>query len=135
MDVIPVVDLIGGQVVHARKGNRDAYRPIVSPLSRTSDPVDVVGGLLCLHPFTTLYVADLNSILRRGDNCGTLWRLRAAFPALRLWIDNGADDPTALAAILDRDLGVPVLGSESQTRRRADRSPSWIGRSVARLSQ
>jgi phosphoribosylformimino-5-aminoimidazole carboxamide ribotide isomerase len=59
-------------------------------------------------------VADLDSILRRGDNCRTLRRLRTAFPALRLWIDNGVDDPTALAAILDGDLGVPVLGSESQ---------------------
>ena len=114
MEVIPVVDLVAGQVVHARRGDRDAYRPIVSPLSPTSDPVDVAGGLLSLHPFTTLYVADLDSILRRGDNFGTLRRLRTAFPALRLWIDNGADDPTALAAILDRDLGVPVLGSESQ---------------------
>lgn len=114
MLVIPVVDLVGGQVVHARAGDRDAYRPIVSPLSRTSDPVDVVGELLTLHPFTTLYVADLNSILRRGDNCGTLRRLRKAFPALRLWIDNGAGDWTALAAILDGNLGIPVIGSESQ---------------------
>ncbi len=114
MLVIPVVDLVGGEVVHARTGDRDAYRPIVSPLSRTSDPVDVVGGLLTLHPFTTLYVADLDSILRRGDNCGTVRRLRAAFPALRLWIDNGAEDSPALAAILDGDLGAPVIGSESQ---------------------
>ena len=114
MLVIPVVDLVGGQVVHARTGERDAYRPIVSPLSRTSDPVDVVGGLLTLHPFTTLYVADLDSILRRGDNGGTLRRLRTAFPALRLWIDNGAEDLPALAAILDGDLGVPIVGSESQ---------------------
>jgi phosphoribosylformimino-5-aminoimidazole carboxamide ribotide isomerase len=114
MIVIPVVDLVGGQVVHARKGNRDAYRPIVSPLSPTSDPVDVVGGLLALHPFTTLYVADLDSILGRGDNRGALRRLRTAFPALQLWIDNGAHDSTALAALLDEDLGVPVVGSESQ---------------------
>ncbi len=70
--------------------------------------------LLSLHSFATLYVADLNSILRRGDNCGTLRRLRTAFPALRLWIDNGAHNSTALAAVLDGDLGVPVVGSEFQ---------------------
>ncbi|MGO9759532.1 MAG: HisA/HisF-related TIM barrel protein [Roseiarcus sp.] len=128
MVVIPVIDLVEGQVVHARRGDRDAYRPMVSPLSRTSDPVDVVGGLLSLHAFTTLYVADLDSILQRGDNCGTLQRLHAAFPALRLWIDNGANDSTALAAVLDRDFGVPVVGSESQhdgaliaAHRRSDR--------------
>ncbi len=114
MEVIPVVDLVGGRVVHARKGNRETYRPIVTPLSPTSDPVEVVGGLLGLHPFAALYVADLDAILRRGDNGATLRRLRAAFPALRLWIDNGAEDASALAAILDGDLGVPVLGSESQ---------------------
>ena len=114
MDVIPVVDLLGGRVVHARKGDRDAYRPIVTPLARTSDAVDIVGGLLGLHAFAALYVADLDAILRRGDNVASLRRLRAAFPALRLWIDNGAADATALAAILDAGLGVPVLGSESQ---------------------
>jgi phosphoribosylformimino-5-aminoimidazole carboxamide ribotide isomerase len=114
MHVVPVVDLLGGQVVHARKGDRDAYRPIVTPLARTSDALDVVGGLLGLHPFATLYVADLDAILRRGDNIAALRRVRAAFPALRLWIDNGAADATALAAILDAGLGVPVLGSESQ---------------------
>ncbi len=114
MDVIPVVDLLGGEVVHARMGDRDAYRPIVTPLAPTSDPVDVVGGLLALHPFSAFYAADLDAILRRGDNLGTLVRLRAAFPALTLWIDNGAADEAALAAILDRDLGVAVIGSESQ---------------------
>jgi phosphoribosylformimino-5-aminoimidazole carboxamide ribotide isomerase len=114
MDIIPVVDLLGGQVVHARRGERDSYRPIVTPLSRTCDPVDVVGGLLSLYPFPALYAADLDAILRRGDNLSTLSRLRAAFPALRLWIDNGAADAKALAAIFDLDLGVPVLGSESQ---------------------
>lgn len=114
MDVIPVIDFLGGQVVHARKGDRDAYRPIVTPLARTSDAVDVVAGLLGLHPFATLYVADLDAILRRGDNFAALRRLRAAFPALRLWIDNGAADATACAAILDAGLGAPVLGSESQ---------------------
>ena len=114
MNVIPVVDLLGGQVVHARGGERDAYRPIVTPLSRTSDPVDIVGGLLGLYPFATLYAADLDAILGRGDNLSTLRRLRATFPALRLWIDNGAADSKALAAIFDLNLGVPVLGSESQ---------------------
>ena len=114
MDVIPVIDLLGGQVVHAKRGDRGAYRPIVTPLSRTSDPVDVVNGLLTLHPFAALYAADLDAILGRGENFAALRNLRWAFPTLRLWIDNGAADENALTAILEPDLGVPVLGSESQ---------------------
>ena len=112
MQVIPVVDLIQGLVVRAKMGDRDAYRPLVTPLAKTSDPVDVVAGLLSLFPFQILYIADLDAIRARGHNLAALARLRAAFPALRLWIDNGSADASALAATAV--YGDPVLGSESQ---------------------
>ena len=35
---------------------------------------------------------------------------------MRLWVDDGAADAESLEAILDGDLGMPVLGSESQER-------------------
>src|SRR5262249_29491212 len=108
MHVVPVLDLMGGAVVRARMGARDAYRPIEPPLSPTSDPVDVAQGLLSVYPFSTLYVADLDAILRRGDNFAALRRIRAAAPALRLWIDNGAADEAGLEAILGPGLGAPV---------------------------
>jgi len=114
MQVIPVLDLMGGAVVRARMGARDAYRQIETTLSPTSDPVDVVQGLLSVHPFSTLYVADLDAILRRGDNFPAPRRIRAARPALDLWIDNGAADEVGLQAILAPGLGAPVIGAESQ---------------------
>ena len=112
MQVIPVVDLIGGQVVRAKMGDRDAYRPIETPLSATADPVDVARGLLGLAAFPMLYVADLDAIRGRGDNFASLARLRLAFPGLELWIDNGAADEAGVAAAAA--YGAPVLGSESQ---------------------
>jgi phosphoribosylformimino-5-aminoimidazole carboxamide ribotide isomerase len=112
--VIPVIDLMGGEVVHARKGDRASYRPLESPLSPTSDPVAVVRGLLAVYPFPTLYVADLDAILGGGDNLPAPRRIRAEFPALEMWIDNGAADAAALEALIRADLGAPVLGSESQ---------------------
>jgi phosphoribosylformimino-5-aminoimidazole carboxamide ribotide isomerase len=112
MQVIPVLDLIEGQVVRAKMGDRDAYRPIETPLSATADPVDVTAGLIALGAFPALYVADLDAIRGRGDNIATIARLRAAFPTLPLWIDSGAADSAALAAT--RRFGAPVLGSESQ---------------------
>ncbi len=114
MRVIPVIDLMGGEVVRARMGDRASYRPIESPLSPTSDAVDVVRGLLAVHPFQTLYVADLDAIQRHGDNFPALRRIRAEFPALSMWIDHGAADLDALDDLIRAGLGAPVIGSESQ---------------------
>src|SRR5918996_2602049 len=92
MDVIPVLDLKGGTVVRARMGRRDEYRPIETPLATTSDPVDVARGLLSVHPFPTVYVADLDAIERRGDNRAALACIKATFPDVTLWVDNGVAD-------------------------------------------
>jgi phosphoribosylformimino-5-aminoimidazole carboxamide ribotide isomerase len=114
LQAIPVIDLMGGQVVRARMGDRASYRPLRSPLSPTSDAVDVVRGLLSVYPFRTLYVADLDAIQGAGDNLPALSRIRAEFPHLRMWVDNGAADAVALEALTGADLGIPVVGSESQ---------------------
>jgi HisA/HisF family protein len=114
LQAIPVIDLMGGRVVRARMGDRASYQPLESSLSRTSDPVAVVNGLLSVYPFSTLYAADLDAIQSDGDNLPTLRRIRAEFPALQLWVDNGATDPAALEALIGANLGTPVIGSESQ---------------------
>ena len=114
MQVVPVIDLMGAEVVRAQMGDRASYRPIESPLSPTSDAVDVMRGLLAVYPFPTLYVADLDAIQRNGDNVFVLRRIRAEFPALRMWIDNGAANPDAVDALIRADLGAVVIGSESQ---------------------
>jgi phosphoribosylformimino-5-aminoimidazole carboxamide ribotide isomerase len=114
MEIIPVIDLKDGLVVRAHMGQRDQYRPIETPLSPTSDPVDVVRGLLSVFPFRTLYVADLDAIERTGDSGSILMRLKATFPQLDLWIDNGCAQARAARVWLDGGLAL-VLGSEAQT--------------------
>jgi HisA/HisF family protein len=114
MRVIPVVDLMRGEVVRALLGDRASYRPIESPLSPTSDPVDVVRGFLTVFPFRTLYVADLDAIQGAGDNFRALRRIRAMFPSLRMWIDIGATNPETVDELIRTELGEPVIGSESQ---------------------
>src|SRR5690349_17910392 len=115
MEVIPVIDLKGGVVVHARMGERALYRPIETPLARGSDPLDVARGLIALHPFATLYVADLDAITGAGDNHVALARLRHALPDVTLWVDNGLADQDAARAWLAQGLGHVVLGSEAQS--------------------
>jgi phosphoribosylformimino-5-aminoimidazole carboxamide ribotide isomerase len=114
MEVIPVIDLKGGVVVHARQGDRDAYRPIETPLSASSAPTDVVSGLLKLYPFRRLYIADLNAITGGTPHTATL-ALRVQFPQLELWIDNGIANAAAATTWLDQGVGHLVIGSESQT--------------------
>ncbi len=115
MEIIPVLDLKGGVVVRARMGQRHLYAPIVTPLAATSDPLDVARGLLAVHPFATLYVADLDAIERTGDNGAALRRIQRECPGLSLWVDNGIADAAAAARWLDAGLGSLVLGSESQS--------------------
>jgi phosphoribosylformimino-5-aminoimidazole carboxamide ribotide isomerase len=114
MQVIPVLDLKDRMVVRARMGQRDLYRPIETPLSPTSDPVDVARGLLSLHPFEALYIADLDAIEGKGSNESAIERLRVAFPSIMLWVDNGIADLGRAREWLAAALGRLVIGSETQ---------------------
>ena len=115
MEVIPVIDLKGGVVVRARHGDRASYRPIETPLSPTSDPLDVVAGLLSVHPFRTLYIADLDAIERLDDAGTAINRIAEKFPRLSLWVDNGCSGRAAAEDFLRRFPSASlVLGSESQ---------------------
>jgi phosphoribosylformimino-5-aminoimidazole carboxamide ribotide isomerase len=114
VQIIPVLDLKDGAVVHARLGQRDQYRPIASSLSSTSHPIDVTRGLLSVYPFETFYIADLDAIMRTGDNNAALTHLKTAFPSLTFWVDNGVADQAGAHRWLDAGLGHLVLGSETQ---------------------
>lgn len=114
-EVIPVVDLMGGLVVHARAGERQAYRPLTgSRLAPSATPTAVVAGLLTLHPFRRLYIADLDAILKRGDHAAVIAGLAERFPALELWVDAGLAERAAVDPLLALPAIRPVLGSESQ---------------------
>lgn len=112
-NLIPVIDLKDGMVVHAREGRREEYRPVRSRLSPGAEPLQIVRALLQLHAFRTLYIADLDAIQRRGDNMESIRAIHRHFPELELWADTGTGDEPALAHWLDAGLGRPVIGSES----------------------
>lgn len=113
MILVPVLDLKGGDVVHARSGRRDDYRPIRSRLCPGADPAWIASAILRLHPFRTVYVADLDRIEGRGDNDAAIAAVRAAAPFAEIWVDAGLRTPGDLAAFQARTIGVPVIGSES----------------------
>ena len=114
-ELIPVIDLMGGLVVHARAGARDHYRPLEhSRITGSADPPAVVEGLLALHPFRTLYIADLDAIRKQGDHKALIFKLRQSFPQLHLWVDAGFAGECGCRRFLAAGLGDLVVGSESQ---------------------
>ena len=118
MTIIPVIDLLHGQVVRAVRGERSAYRPIVSPLCSSSDPA-TVARVLGRHCATArLYVADLDALQGGVSQIATLRHLLDADPQLELWLDAGFTGAAAATAVLaalapHASRVVPVLGSES----------------------
>ena len=120
MQIIPVIDLLNGVVVHAKKGERQRYQAIESQLTHSSKPLDIVSALLEYYPFQQLYIADLNAIQKRSDtsnnfksnNLGLVESITRHYPDLKLWIDAGInnDDELRLWSQFSSNL---VLGSEN----------------------
>ncbi|HEV3019449.1 MAG TPA: HisA/HisF-related TIM barrel protein [Burkholderiaceae bacterium] len=118
-EVIPVIDLMDGLVVHAHLGDRAHYRPIRSKLCGSARIEDVVSALLGLHRFERLYIADIDALLGRARQLSAIDTVRRIAPALSLWIDAGIRDDHDLAAIAER--GTPVLATETLTAQAAER--------------
>lgn len=72
MKIVPVLDVLNGQVVRGMGGERHRYRPIASRLSQSSGVRDVALSLRETFSINELYVADLDAIEGRGNNNGTI---------------------------------------------------------------
>ena len=118
MILIPVIDLMHGQVVRAVRGDRQSYRPIVSSLCEGSDPV-VVARALCAHcDSNRLYAADLDALTGGMAQVEVLRRILQAMPALEFWVDAGFADAAAAQQLRERigpdaDRMVTIFASES----------------------
>ena len=93
MKIIPVIDLLDGVVVHAKKGERQHYQPIKSLLTKSNQALDIIAAFLDLYPFEQLYIADLNAIQKKevvyNTNYKIIESITEHFPQLKLWIDAG----------------------------------------------
>lgn len=122
--LIPVIDLLKGQAVLARHGDRRSYAPLATPLCPVSEPAEVIKAFLNLYPFDTFYIADLDRIMGIGDNFETLHRLLNLYPQCMFWIDAG------FPSIAWPSNGIPVIGSESLKSVDLEKLPSqadeWI---------
>jgi phosphoribosylformimino-5-aminoimidazole carboxamide ribotide isomerase len=118
MQIIPVIDIQDGQVVHAKEGHREHYQPIRSPLCSDSKPLAVLNSFLALFPFSTIYLADLNSITSQGHNDALITDMVASYPEVTFWVDRGYREENFT---INRPSNlIPVTGSESLHREQLD---------------
>jgi phosphoribosylformimino-5-aminoimidazole carboxamide ribotide isomerase len=113
VEIIPVIDLMGGRVVHAKAGLRDDYAPIKSLLTQASDLRSVVADLHAFFPFKTMYIADLDAISGQPLALAQYQQLARHFPEIVFWLDVGIKEQKDLAD-LAKVVGIkPVLASET----------------------
>jgi phosphoribosylformimino-5-aminoimidazole carboxamide ribotide isomerase len=99
--IIPVIDLLDGKVVHAVGGRRAYYQPIQSMLHTSSEPIPMARALRASLGFQSLYLADLDAI---GGSPPCLQIYRELIAArFHLWIDAGVRDPEVVAPLLELD--------------------------------
>jgi phosphoribosylformimino-5-aminoimidazole carboxamide ribotide isomerase len=112
MILLPVLDLAGGVAVHARRGQRDRYRPVESRLAPgSSDPLQLCRTLRSLG-FTAVYIADLDAITGRGEHGSTIAGIRRE-TGLSILLDTGVRTAADCAALLDTGVEQVLVGSET----------------------
>lgn len=87
MRVIPVLDILRGQVVRGIAGRREDYRPIQSRIVDSSDPLDVARAFRTHWGLSELYIADLDAIAGSAPKYELYEQLSS--DGFRLWVDFG----------------------------------------------
>jgi len=115
IDVIPVIDLMSGQVVRARAGQREHYAPIQSPLVQGSDPTSILEALLQRCHAKKAYIADLDAIMKDQIQSTCIESLANYFKDTELWLDAGFTQFAEAHQAVRRhgENLIPVLGTET----------------------
>ena len=87
MLVMPVIDILNGQVVHAIAGKRQEYRPITSTLCNTSQPDDIARAFAKEFGSQQAYVADLDALQGEPIQWPAIRQIANYLP--QLWLDVG----------------------------------------------
>jgi phosphoribosylformimino-5-aminoimidazole carboxamide ribotide isomerase len=111
MKILPVIDVMHGQVVRGVAGQRDKYRPIVSRLTTSTAPRDVAAAFREHFGFDALYLADLDAIAGRQPALDLYHAL--CEDGFRLWVDAGLREARDAAALLDAGGDSIIAGLES----------------------
>jgi phosphoribosylformimino-5-aminoimidazole carboxamide ribotide isomerase len=118
MRIIGVMDLLGGQAVHARGGARESYAPVRVVADSPIEPGDAVSlARMYLEKFglEELYAADLDAILGRDARHSNHDLLVASIAALGapLWLDAAVSSADQACRLLTLGAAHVIVGLET----------------------
>lgn len=100
MNILPVMDLKGGNVVRGVGGRRRHYAPISSCFCADAHPATVARALADGFGFDQVYVADLDAIERAEPAWDAYGQI--AHCGLSLWLDAGIQNPADAQRLLQQ---------------------------------
>lgn len=112
MDIIPVLDLMNGRVVHGIQGDREHYRPVESVLTPSSEPLAVATALQRETECRAFYIADLDAIQGVGHHDGVVRSLTDDL-GVGLWVDAGIADSVSATRVIGAGAARTIVGSET----------------------
>jgi len=115
MQIIPVIDIRGGIVVHAKGGDRRAYPPLESMLTNSTDVKQVIRDLLKFYPFKQVYIADLDAIETSVHHPEYFSKLATEFCEQEFWLDAGVKNQADIERYQDIPSVKLIIGSETLT--------------------
>ena len=111
MQIIPVIDIRNGVAVRAIAGERHNYRPLVTDLTNSTEPAEILKALKAQFSCEACYVADLDGIERGQINRCTLAEMIRT--GVSIILDAGVRTPEDVLQLPDVDTGKVVVSSES----------------------
>jgi len=87
MLILPVLDLMHGQIVRGIAGQRESYRPIKSSLVAGAEPAVIARALAETFQASEMYLADLDAIRGGEPAWSTYTKLLGC--GISLWVDAG----------------------------------------------
>ena len=112
--VVPVIDVLGGVVVHAIRGKRSKYQPLKSVLCPSTNPFEVAKAFKKLG-FSEIYLADLDGILARHPNFSVLKQI-AETTGLSLMVDAGIKEVEEAKKLLNNHVSKVIIGTETMPK-------------------
>jgi phosphoribosylformimino-5-aminoimidazole carboxamide ribotide isomerase len=113
MHFLPVIDIRGGIVVRALAGRRNEYRPLVSRLTDSTDPLAVATAICDQYGWTEVYVADLDAIAACDSAASLAMVARFSAAGLRVWLDAGVRDAVDAELLATAGVDHVVVGLET----------------------
>lgn len=114
MDVIAVLDLKNGAVVHGQAGNREQYQIIKSQILDSKPPTanNIVASCIKKLSITNFYIADLDAIEDQGNNFNTVLELANNFPQATFMLDAGFNKLDTAKKFLKAGLNI-IIATET----------------------